>query len=174
MCFHNHHSYPPRYIHTQFNKFLSSHLSTSYILPNIDNQGNFALIRSNLLATPTISEYQIAFRIVKAIKNDPQPETDNPLVEARLNKQSKFHQNLIIHQTYEKRLKNNKKDIHQLWHRTFTQTPVLNTRLIIGNRNNHNMTRELLHRQPRLTTKNSRNSNTTSKNILKDNRQRSV
>ncbi len=68
---------------------------------------------------------------------------------ARLNKKSKFDNNLIIHYTYEKRLKNNKKTIHQLWNQTFDKTPIKTTRLIIGNRNQPNMTTQLIHRRPR-------------------------
>jgi hypothetical protein len=59
---------------------------------------------------PTISEYQIASRVAKAIKNDPTEEINDSLVKARLKKQSKFDKNLIIHYTYEKRLQNNKND----------------------------------------------------------------
>jgi hypothetical protein len=75
-------------------------------------------------------------------------EIDNPLVKIRLQKQIKFDTNLIIHYTYEKRLQTNKTGIHQLWNQTFQQAPVINNRLIIGNRNNRNMTRELVHRRP--------------------------
>jgi hypothetical protein len=102
----------------------------------------------------TVSEYQIASRIAKAIKNDPTEEINDPteeindpLVKAQLKKQSKFDKNLIIHYTYEKRLQNNNKAIHQLWHQIFEQTPVMNTQLIIGNVNSRNMTQELVHRR---------------------------
>ena len=67
----------------------------------------------------------------------------------QLNKQSKRKDHLLIHYTYEKRLRNDKKDIHQLWNQVFKETPVLSTRLIIGNYNNRNMTQELVQRNPR-------------------------
>jgi len=50
---------------------------------------------------------------------------------------------------YEARLQNNKKDIHKLWNQTFKQTQVFDTRLIIGNRNNRNLTKEMVHRHQR-------------------------
>jgi hypothetical protein len=93
------------------------------------------------LNRPTISEYEIASRLAKAIKNNPNEEMNDSLVKTRLSKQSKFDSNLIIHYTYEKRLQSNKIAIHQLWHQTFEQTPVMNTRLIIGNRNSRTMTK---------------------------------
>jgi hypothetical protein len=122
-------------------------LSISDVLPTIHNENDFVRLRYLLLNRPTIPEYQIASRVAKAIKNNPTAEINDPLVKARLNKQSKFDNNIIIHYTYEKRLQNNKNTIHQLWHQTFDQTPVINTRLIIGNRNSRNTTRELVHRR---------------------------
>jgi hypothetical protein len=149
MCLYYHDSYPPRYIYSRFNQFFSSHFTTSSVLPTINNENDFARLRCLLLNRPTIPEYQIASRIAKAIKDNPNELVDNPLVTARLNKPSKFDANLIIHHTYENRLQRNKTDIHQLWNQTFEQTPVINTPLIIGNRNRRNMTRELVHRRPR-------------------------
>ena len=71
------------------------------------------------------------------------------MVKARLQKQNKFDKNLILHYMYETRLQNNKKDIHKLWNQTFEQTQVFDTRLIIGNRNNRNLTKEIVHRRQR-------------------------
>jgi hypothetical protein len=125
-------------------------LSISDVLPAIHTANDFVRLRSLLLNRPTIPEYQIASRLAKAIKNNPAEKINDPLVKARLNKQSKFDTNIIIHYTYEKRLQSNKNTIHQLWHQTFKQTPVMNTRLIIGNRNSPNMTQELVHRRQTL------------------------
>jgi hypothetical protein len=49
----------------------------------------------------------MASRIAKAIETNRNEEADDPLVRARLNKQSKFDNNLIIHYIYEKRLQSN-------------------------------------------------------------------
>ncbi len=145
-CFN--HSYPPRYIYSRFNKFFSSGLPTSFLLFMITIEHNFAFTRRILLNRPTIPEYQIASRITRTINVDSEEVVDNPLVRARLRKKTKFDTNLIIHYTYEKRLQRNKKDIHQLWNQIFQQTPIMDTRLIIGNRNSRNLTRELVHRRP--------------------------
>ena len=139
-------SYPPRYIHSKFQKFFAAYFPISFVLPMITNENDFNFIRDILLNKPTIPEYAIASRIAKSLDTKSVDEVNDPLVKARLRKQNKFDKNLIIHYTYEKRLENNKKDIHKLWNQTFQQTPVLNTRLIIGNRNNQNLTKEIVHR----------------------------
>ena len=138
--------YPPRYIHSRFQKFFSSYFPTSFVSPVISNENDFNFIRDIILNKPTIPEYAIATRIAKSTDITTVENIDDPLVKARLHKQNKFDDNLIIHYTYEKRLKNNKKDIHQLWNQIFRTTPVPDTRLIIGNRNNRNLTMEIVHR----------------------------
>jgi hypothetical protein len=87
-------------------------LSISDVLPTIHNENDFVRPRYLLLNRPTIPEYQIASRIAEAIKSNPTEEINDPLVKARLNKQSKFDNNIIIHYTYEKRLQNNKTYLH--------------------------------------------------------------
>ena len=113
----------------------------------ISNENDFNFIRDILLNKPTIPEYSIASRIAKSLDTKSVDEVNDPLVKAQLRKQNKFDKNLIIHYTYETRLQNNKKDIHKLWNQTFEQTQVLDTRRIIGNRNNRNLTKEIVHRR---------------------------
>ncbi len=84
-------------------------------------------------------------------KND-QHTIDGLLAKANLNNKSKRTNNLILHYTHEARLATYKSDIHQLWNRTITTTPAANTKLTVGNRNNRNMKRTLVHRQPHQNT----------------------
>ena len=147
----SHSSYPPRYINSQFHKFFSTYSPTSIVLPIINNDNDFTCLRQTLLTKPTIPEYQIASRIAKFIKSEPDATIDDPLVKSRIDKPSKFDTNVIIHYTYEQRFQSNKKYIHQLWNQTFQRTPVLERRLIIGNRNSANMVRELVHRNSKHT-----------------------
>jgi ATP-dependent Lon protease len=101
------------------------------------------------LNRPTATEHQIASRIAKTIdplKND---TIDDPLVRIRLNKESNSYRNLIIHYTHEARLRNYKKHIHQLWNQFFADTPVTNTKLIVGNRNSRNAIKTFIRRRPR-------------------------
>jgi hypothetical protein len=106
-------SYPPRYLYDRFNQFFPSHLSIPAILLTINTENDFARLRCLILNRHTIPKYQIASRLATAIKNNPTEEINDPLVKARLNKQSKFDSNLIIHYTYKKRLQKNKNAIHQ-------------------------------------------------------------
>ena len=145
----SHSSYPPRYINSQFYKFFSSYYPTCIVLPMINNENDFIFLRQTLLTKPTIHEYQIASRIAKSIKSEPDEIIDDPLVRSQLDKPSKFDTNVIIHYTYEQRFQSNKKYIHQLWNQTFQQTPVIERRLIIGNRNSRNIVREVVHRCPK-------------------------
>jgi hypothetical protein len=94
-------------------------LSISAVLPTIHTEHDFARLRYLLLNRPTISEYQIASRIAEAIKNNSTEEINDPLVKARLNKPSKFDNNIMIHSTYEKRLQKNynRNMIQELVHR---------------------------------------------------------
>jgi len=94
----------------------------------------------------------MASRIAKATDSQDYDAVDNPLVRAQLRKKSKSIHNLIIHYTHEARLARYKKDIHQLWHRIFTETPITNTKLIVGNRNNRKCQDSLVRRCPQQTT----------------------
>ncbi len=100
-------SYPPRYLYQRFSQFFFSHPAISVVLPTINNANCFTQLRCLLLNRPTIPEYEMASRIAKAIETNRNEEADDPLVRARLNKQSKFDNNLIIHYIYEKRLQSN-------------------------------------------------------------------
>src|SRR4051794_25372881 len=84
-------SYPPRYICDRFNKFFSSYFPTSFVLPIINSESDFAFIRRSLLNKPTIPEYQIAQRIAKTINVNSKEEVHDALVKARLNKESKHN-----------------------------------------------------------------------------------
>jgi hypothetical protein len=156
-------SYPTRYIYNRFNLFFNHYPTKSTILPLLNNENNFATFHRLFLNQPTIHEHQIASRIAKTINPDKNDTVDNPAVERKRNKQSKWLNNLIIHYTHEKRLAAYKQDIHEIWNHTFQQTPVLDTRLIIGNRNSKNLTKQLVRRRPQC--KNKKRPLSTNKNL---------
>jgi hypothetical protein len=60
---------------------------------------------------------------------------------------------LIVHYKHEERFETFKKDIHQLWNQTFANIEVMNTKLIIGNRNSQNATKTLVDRRPQYKSK---------------------
>jgi hypothetical protein len=101
--------------------------------------------RNYLLKKPTVTEHQIASRLAKTLDPNNHNTNDDSLVQIRLRQKSKWVHNLIIHYTDEARLASYKKDIHQLWNYIFKNTPVMNTKLIIGHRNSRSVTKTLLH-----------------------------
>lgn len=119
--------YPPRYIHNQFTKFSSSHSSPTFILPRINSRTIFALIRSVLVSTLTIPEYQMDTRIARSLKHEPQQTVDNLLMRVHLRKQNTYDTNFTIHYTHEKRLTNHKRQIHQLWNQQYILSSALET-----------------------------------------------
>ena len=124
----------------------------------INTEKDYSFIRQTLLSKPIIPEYQIASRIAQSIQFERDEIVEDSLVRSRLDKPFKFDKNLIIHYTYEKRFQCNQRYFHQLWNQTFQQTAVMERRLLIGNRNSPNMTRESVYRRPnykqyQLTTK---------------------
>ncbi len=140
-------SYPPRYIHNRFMKFLTNNLRISSIIPLLETENDFIFIRSHLLYTPTPIEQQIATRITKTIDSLDHDTTNNPLVRLRLKTKSKWIDNLIIHYVHEERLTSYKKHIHQLWDQIFKDTPAMNTKLIVSNRNSPNAIQTLVRRR---------------------------
>ncbi len=141
-------SYPPTYIFTWFKKFFNNKLSPTFIIPLIPKPNDFLFVPSYILNRQTLIEHQLASRIPKttdALKND---TIDDPLVWMRLKILSNSDRNLIVHYTQEARLGIYKKHIHQLWDQIFADTPVTNSKLIVGNRNSRNATKILIRRRP--------------------------
>lgn len=132
-----HCSYPPRYIDVRLKNFYWKylHLAPSRLVSVIDDEHDYASIRSKLLAEPTSAEQQALSRIATIAKQ----EHDS------MNGESKWDRCLIVHYNHEQRLATFKKDLHRLWDEAFRETPIGNTRLIVGNRTNRNTKRELIH-----------------------------
>ncbi|CAF4359114.1 unnamed protein product, partial [Rotaria magnacalcarata] len=102
------------------------------------NSGDFGYFRHQLLSTPTHAEYEKTDNSIiynqtrdKNMQNQVMKPVDNTELTTR--------KRLIIHQRHEKRLGNNHRHIHELWSRTFHQTDIMNTVLIIGTYLNHNL-----------------------------------
>ena len=126
----------PKYIHSR-------------LIPLIESESYFQLIRSNILKRTTATELEVAARIAKATDHHDMGTIDaSSAVSTKRKQNSKWDNNLIIHYTHEKRFETLKKDIHQLWNQIFHNTPIMNTKLIIGHKNNNSATRELIQRRP--------------------------
>ena len=79
--------------------------------------------------------------------------TIDPLVKLKLLKRQRKHNSIIIHYKYERRFAHYKSRIHQLWNGTFPPMNAIDTKLIVGTRNNPNLTKELVRRSPYARTK---------------------
>src|SRR5205085_547469 len=65
--------------------------------------------------------------------------------------QNPVENRLLIHTSYENRLRSIRKDIRQLWSRTFNNTNVIETKLIIGTSHRQNAKLELVRTCPHLS-----------------------
>jgi hypothetical protein len=74
--------------------------------------------------------------------------TMDPLVKAKLLKRQQKNKSIIVHYTHEKRFANYKSKIHQIWNASFSASTGIQTKLIVGTRNNPNLTKELVRRSP--------------------------
>jgi hypothetical protein len=72
------------------------------------------------------------------------------LVKAKLLKRQQKDKSIIIHYTYERRFAHYKSKIHQIWDASFPKTTGIETKLIVGTRNNPNLTNEIVRRSSRL------------------------
>ncbi len=122
-------------------KLLKTNLAITSIIPVIDNHTDFNFIRNYLLNRPTITEQQITSSIAKTIDPNGKETLYDSSVQAQLGKNSKWPNKPIIHCTREQRLESSKNDIHKLWDHIFTDTPVINIKLIVGNRKSPNATK---------------------------------
>ncbi|CAF3456222.1 unnamed protein product [Rotaria socialis] len=64
-------------------------------------------------------------------------------------KPKEFQNKLIIHYTHEKRFNTRKRDLHRIFQETFANTSILETKLIVGNRNQKSTLKELIRKRPR-------------------------
>ena len=143
--------YPSRYIDIQFRKLFAKHnVSLPSLLSLIDTPDKFVALRTQLLnqlSTPlrTTANNKVTVIIdrncpthvtVKRIWKQTEPSSES---------------RLILHVPYEKRLRNVRKDIHQLWSNIFNNTNVLQTQLIIGTTPKPNIKLELVRTCPSLS-----------------------
>ena len=140
--------YPPRFIHAQFQRFFTDGTKNWNILPLIDTPTKFTVFRQEITKKPSAEECALRARLAKMIKfpmNDTEVESSTI---RRVEENSKWEANLIVHYTHEGRLATYKQKLHRLWNEFFHQTPVKHTRLIIGNRNSLNLVEQLIRLHP--------------------------
>ena len=142
-------SYPTRYIYSRFKTFFAKYSITSTsIIPMIHNENEFLFLRRQLLDQPTIHEHKRATRLAQQFDYNKSYLNLPPLVEAKLLKRQERANSIFLHYTHEKRFSHYKRTIHQLWNDTFHNTDVQTTKLLVGSRNNPNLCKEFVRRNP--------------------------
>ncbi|CAF3203641.1 unnamed protein product [Rotaria socialis] len=102
-----------------------------------------------LSGQPSRQQSQVGMRIATLT-------TDNEhlIQEATIQQNKKpneFQNKLIIHYTHENRFNTCKRDIHRIFQETFANTPIIETKLVVGNRNQRNTIKELIRKRSRQT-----------------------
>ncbi|CAM4846375.1 unnamed protein product [Rotaria magnacalcarata] len=145
--------YPSTFIENEFHKYFSEYISKSPFLPLIDEEQKYFRMRKEILGQPTPQQSKVAMSAALAdIDNDP-PDDDekqqlNPDPKKSEENISNINQKFFTHLTCEKRFKTCKRDMHQVYHETFKDTPAMYTKLIFGNRIRRQTHNELIHKRP--------------------------
>jgi hypothetical protein len=114
----------------------------------IHDENEFLLLRRQLMKQTTVHEHRRAARIARTMDYDDPPTNVHPLVKAKLLKRKERAKSIILHYTHEQRFAHYKRAIHQMWDDTFHNKPLHSTTLTVGTRNNPNLGKELVYRNP--------------------------
>ncbi|CAF1580242.1 unnamed protein product [Rotaria magnacalcarata] len=144
--------YPSSFIDKTFRKFFSDYISSRSFLPFLDNEAQFIHMRIELSGQPSRQRSKVEMRITTLT-------TDNDHLIQESDKQQHFtiQQNqkpnelqnkLIIHYTHEKRFNTRERGMHRIFQDTFVNTPIIETKLIVGNTNRKNTMKELIRKRP--------------------------
>jgi hypothetical protein len=125
------------------------------LLPFIDDEKKFFLMRRKQLGQPTQRQSQVALSAATAdIDND---QTDEQIMEKENNTTTTNNQiynkgdKFFVHYTHEKRFQSVKRDMHRIYEDIFGNTPAMHSKLIAGNRNRRNTQHELIRKRPKQT-----------------------
>ncbi len=134
-----------------FSKFLiENSITSTWILSMIHDENEYNFLRRQIIAISTKGEHARANRIASQMDYNQINSTIDPLIKAKLLERQQKAKSIIVHYTYERRFAHYKSKIHQIWNESFHSTSAIETKLIIGTRNNPNLTKELVRRSPPL------------------------
>jgi hypothetical protein len=114
----------------------------------IHDENEFLLLRRQLLNQNSMHEHRRAARIAQTMDYEAIPVNIDPLVKAKLLKRRDRAKSVILHYTHEQRFAHYKRAIHRMWNDTFHNTHLQAATLIVGTRNNPNLEKELVRRNP--------------------------
>ena len=117
-------------------------------MPTISDENVYLSSRRQVLAISTASEHARANRIASQMDYNEVKTTTDPLVKAKLLRRRQKERSIILHYTHERRFAHYKSNIHKLWNESFPLATCIDSKLIVGSRNNSNLTKELVRRSP--------------------------
>ena len=146
-------SYPSSFIDDQFGKFFDEYTYPTSFLKIIENEQQFSLLRQEILGQPTPEQSQVAASAATADIDNEQTDASEPInASAPTNvdkkKPTNHEDRLFLHYTHEKRFQSMKRHIHQVYENVFRYTPVMNLKVVIGNRNRRDAKHELVRKRP--------------------------
>ena len=103
-------------------------------------------MRNKIIEQPTRRQSQVAISVATNIINNDETN-EEPIESTNTTKQNK--DKLIIHYTHEKRFASSKRDLHQNYKDVFGDTPAMNIKMIVGNRNRRVATNDLIRKKPK-------------------------
>jgi hypothetical protein len=109
-------------------------------------------MRIALSGQPSRQQSQVEMRIATLTTDDnhltEESDKNKNFTIQENTKPNEFQNKLIIHYTHEKRFNTRKRDMHRIFQETFANSPIIETKLIVGNRNRNNTMKELIRKRP--------------------------
>ncbi|CAF3198709.1 unnamed protein product [Rotaria socialis] len=144
-------SYPSSFMEKTLRKFFSDYISSRSFLPFLDNEAQFIQMRITLSGQQSQVEMRIATLTTDNEHLIEESDKKQELTIQENKKPNEFQNKLIIHYTHEKRFNTRKCDLHRIFQETFANTPIIETKLIVGNKNQKSKMKELIRKRPRQT-----------------------
>ena len=147
-------SYPSSMIEKEFQKFFHDQISSSLpFLPFLRDATEFLVMRKGLIGQSTPTQSQVVNDIANAILHNDQLEelasSKTTIVTKKPESKKSIDENtMLLHYTHEKRFASTKRDIHKTYADVFTNTPAMNIRMIVGNRNRRAAATDLIRKKP--------------------------
>jgi hypothetical protein len=122
------------------------YINTNSFTSLITDRTQFYLLRRKILAQPTIRQTQVRRSIASANTNTEQSEDSTVTKHGNV---TDLRDRFFIHYTHEKRFLPFKRDMHRLYEQVFQQAPAMAIKIVVGNRNRRDVSKELIQKRPK-------------------------
>ena len=142
-------SYPSAYIESQFHKYFAEHHTPSSFMPALNGDKHFFLMRRGILSRPTRRQSQVASNVALANLDNDQTDETAVVTSQATTHPAPVQNRLLVHYTHEKRFRPFKREMHRIYESIFHNTPAMQVKLMVGNRNRRDGRHELIHKRPK-------------------------